>query len=58
MAAPTARNDMWIQPNGGIEGTQGFIRYADSFQKPAGIPLVLESAAQYSNDKIAIQTPI
>ena len=41
--------------NGGIEGTQGSIRYADSFHKPVGIPLVLESAAQYSNDKITIQ---
>ena len=41
--------------NGGIEGTHGSIRYADSFHKPAGIPLVLESAAHYSNDKIAIQ---
>jgi uncharacterized protein involved in outer membrane biogenesis len=40
--------------NGGIEGTQGFIHYRDYFHKPAGIPLVLESAAQYSNDKIVI----
>ena len=41
--------------NGGIEGTQGFVRYADYFNKPAGIPLVVESATHYSNDKIAIQ---
>ncbi len=41
--------------NGTIEGTQGFVQYADYFHKPAGIPLVLESAARYSNDKIAIQ---
>ncbi len=41
--------------NGGIEGTQGFVRYADYFHKPAGIPLVLESAARYRNNKIAIQ---
>ena len=41
--------------NGGIEGTQGSVRYGDYLDKPAGIPLVLESAAHYSNDKIAIQ---
>ena len=41
--------------NGSIEGTQGFIQYGNSFHKPAGIPLVLESAAHYSNDKIAIR---
>ena len=41
--------------NGGIEGTQGFVQYADYFRKPAGIPLVLESAAHYNDDKIAIQ---
>ena len=41
--------------NGGIEGTQGFIQWGDYFHKPAGIPLVLESAAHYSNDKIAIR---
>jgi uncharacterized protein involved in outer membrane biogenesis len=39
---------------GGIEATQGSIQYGDSFHKPAGIPLVLETAA-HSNDKIAIQ---
>jgi uncharacterized protein involved in outer membrane biogenesis len=41
--------------NGSIEGTQGFIQYADHFHKPAGIPLVFESAAHYSEDKIAIE---
>ena len=40
---------------GSIEGTQGFIHYGNSFHKPAGIPLALESAAHYSNDKIAIR---
>jgi uncharacterized protein involved in outer membrane biogenesis len=40
---------------GGIEATQGSIQYGDSFHKPAGIPLVLETAGRYSNDKIAIQ---
>jgi uncharacterized protein involved in outer membrane biogenesis len=40
---------------GGIEATQGSIQYGDSFHKPAGIPLVLETAGHYSNDKIAIQ---
>ena len=41
--------------NGGIEGTQGFIQWGDYFHKPAGIPLVLESAAHYSKDKLAIR---
>jgi uncharacterized protein involved in outer membrane biogenesis len=41
--------------NGGIEGTQGFIQWGDYFHKPAGIPLVLESTAHYSKDKIAIR---
>ena len=40
---------------GGVEATHGSIQYGDSFRKPAGIPLVLEAAAHYSNDKIAIQ---
>jgi len=41
--------------NGSIDGTQGLIQYADYFHKPPGIPLVFESAAHYSNDKITIQ---
>lgn len=41
--------------NGAIEGTQGFIQWGDYFHKPAGIPLALESAAHYGNNKIAIK---
>jgi len=41
--------------NGGIEGSQGSVQYADYFRKPAGIPLLLDTAAHYSNDKITIQ---
>ena len=44
--------------NGSIEGTQGTIDYGKSFQKPAGIPLTLEGAAHYSNDKIAIRQAV
>jgi uncharacterized protein involved in outer membrane biogenesis len=41
--------------NGSIEGTQGAVNYGKSFQKPAGIPLTVEGAAHYSNDKLAIR---
>jgi uncharacterized protein involved in outer membrane biogenesis len=40
---------------GSIEGTQGTVNYGKSFQKPPGIPLILEGAAHYSNAKIAIR---
>ena len=41
--------------NGSIEGTQGTVSYCKSFQKPAGIPLAIEGAADYRNDKLAIR---
>jgi AsmA-like C-terminal region len=41
--------------DGRIEGTQGDVRYGNSFHKPARIPLTLESAVRYSGDKIVIQ---
>ena len=44
-----------LELNGSIEGTQGTVNYGKSFQKPAGIPLALEGAAHYSNDKFAIR---
>jgi uncharacterized protein involved in outer membrane biogenesis len=44
--------------NGSIEGTQGAVNYGKSFQKPAGIPLTVEGAAHYSNDKLAIRQAV
>jgi autotransporter translocation and assembly factor TamB len=44
--------------NGSIEGTQGAVNYGKSFQKPAGIPLAVEGAAHYSNDKLAIRQTV
>ncbi|HXV47765.1 MAG TPA: AsmA family protein [Candidatus Binatia bacterium] len=41
--------------NGEIEGTQGAIRYGNSFQKPSGIPLTLNTDGRYSGDRISIR---
>ena len=41
--------------NGELDGTQGVIRYGTSFQKPAGIPLMVTTDARYASDKITIR---
>ena len=42
--------------NGGLEGTNGIIRYGESFHKAAGIPLAVSTDAQYSADEIVLRT--
>ncbi len=41
--------------NGEIEGTNGALRYGKSFQKAAGIPLMLSADARYGADKVTIR---
>jgi uncharacterized protein involved in outer membrane biogenesis len=41
--------------NGGIDGTQGAIRYGNSFHKPVGVALALSTDARYSGDRISIR---
>ena len=41
--------------NGALEGTNGAIRYGDSFQKPAGVPLTLSTDARYAGTQVAIR---
>lgn len=40
--------------DGETEGFNGVLRYGESFQKPAGIPLVLSAAGRYAGDKLSI----
>ena len=44
--------------NGDVEGTQGDIRYAKSFIKPAGVPLSLSTEGRYAGDRVAIKKSI
>ncbi len=42
--------------NGEIDGTQGALRQGKTFQKPAGVPLVLRAEARYAGDKVTIRS--
>ncbi|HVO95094.1 MAG TPA: AsmA family protein, partial [Terriglobales bacterium] len=42
--------------NGSIDGTRGALRYGNSFQKAAGIPLTLTTDVHVKDDKISIRT--
>lgn len=42
--------------NGQIDGTQGALRQEKTFQKPAGVPLVLQVEARYAGDKVTIRS--
>ena len=41
--------------NGAVEGTNGAIRYGNSFQKPAGVPLILATDSRYTGKQVAIR---
>ena len=41
--------------NGGVEGDNGALRYGNTFQKPAGMPLTLSTEARYTGNKLAIR---
>jgi AsmA protein len=41
--------------NGGIEGTDGALRYGKTFQKAAGVPLTVSADARYAGDRVAIR---
>ncbi len=44
-----------LSVNGEIEGTNGALRYGKTFQKPAGIPLTLNTDARYAGEKLSIR---
>jgi hypothetical protein len=41
--------------SGGVEGTDGALRYGEGFQKAAGIPLALSMEARYAGDRLTIR---
>ncbi len=41
--------------NGEFEGTNGAIRYGNTFRKPVGIPLTLSADARYAGDRVSIR---
>jgi uncharacterized protein involved in outer membrane biogenesis len=41
--------------NGEFDGTQSALRYGKSFNKPAGIPLLLSTEARYADNQVAIR---
>ena len=40
--------------NGAVEGTDGAVRYGDTFQKAAGIPMRLTTSARYAGGQIGL----
>jgi AsmA-like protein len=41
--------------NGAIEGSDGAVRYGKTFQKPAGMPLILNADARYAGNKLILR---
>jgi uncharacterized protein involved in outer membrane biogenesis len=43
-----------LELNGEIDGSNGALRYANSFHKPIGVPLNFNAAARYTGEKLTI----